>query len=85
MKKTLALIKELRGKSNAYIKSSFVIDGELVKDQRKISTGFNMFFFSVAIKLNAKLNSFRPFCASNSKVDGFRTISNKIVPGSIYM
>ena len=50
MKKTLALIKELRGKSKATVKSSFVIDGELVKDQRKVSTGFSMFFSSVAKK-----------------------------------
>ena len=85
MKKTWALINELRGKSKSSIKASFFIDGELVKDRRKISNGFNMFFSSVAKKLNAKLNSSRPVCTSNPEVDGFRAFFNKRVPGSIYM
>ena len=57
MKKTWALINELRGKAKTNIKASFIIDGDLIKDKRKISNGFNEFFSSVARKLNAKLNS----------------------------
>ena len=59
MKKTWALINELRGKTKLNIKASFVIDGELVRDKRQISNGFNMFFSSVARKMNTKLNSSR--------------------------
>jgi hypothetical protein len=57
MKKTWALINDLRGKSKTNIKASFIIDGKLVNDRRKISNGFNEFFSSVARKLNVKLNS----------------------------
>ena len=44
MKKTWALINELRGKSKQSIKSCFKIDGALVEDQREIANGFNTFF-----------------------------------------
>ena len=60
MKKTWELINELRGKAKTNIKASFIIDGELVKDKREISNGFNLFFSSVAKKLNAKLYSSKP-------------------------
>lgn len=59
MKKTWALINELRGKVKTNIKASFIINGELVKSKRKISNEFNQFFSSVARKMNAKLNSSR--------------------------
>ena len=59
MKKTWALINELRGKSKTNIKASFIINGELVKDKRQISNGFNLFFSSIARNMNAKLNSSR--------------------------
>ena len=87
MKKTWALINELRGKSKTNIKASFFIDGDLVKDRRTISNGFNMFFSSVAKKLNAKLNSSRPVYDSNPEQSqqGFRSFLNKRVPGSIFM
>lgn len=52
MKQTWALINELRGKAKTSIKASFKIDGELIKDKRVISNGFNMFFSSIAGKLN---------------------------------
>ena len=57
MKKTWALINELRGKVKNNIKASFMINDQLVTDQRKIANGFNSFFSSIARKLNAKLNS----------------------------
>jgi hypothetical protein len=50
MKKTWALINELRGKTRSSIKASFFIDGNLVKDKREISNGFNIFFSSNAKK-----------------------------------
>ena len=86
MKKTWALINELRGKANSGIKASFVIDGELVKDKRLISNGFNMFFSSVAKKLNAKLCSSRP--TGNDPSPGnnqYKKFFNKRVLGSIFL
>ena len=49
------------------IKALFVIDGNMVKDKREISNGFNLFFSSVAKKLNAKLNSSRPVGNTSSE------------------
>ena len=60
MKKTWALINELRGKSKCNIKSCFKIDGELVVNKREIANGFNNFFSSIARSMNTKL------CASSS-------------------
>ena len=60
MKKTWALINELRGKSKQSIKSCFKIDGALVEDQREIANEFNTFFSSIARNMNAKLCSSRP-------------------------
>ena len=57
MKKTWGLINELRGKVNENIPASFVINGQLVEDGRKISNEFNSFFASVARKLNVKICS----------------------------
>ena len=65
MKKTWALINELRGKTKTNIKASFIIDGKLVEDKREISNSFNIFFSSVARKLNAKLNSSTLVCGLN--------------------
>ena len=57
LKKTWALINELRGKNKSNIKASFVFNGKLVEDRRQISNEFNNYFASVAKKLNAKTNS----------------------------
>ena len=57
LKKTWELINELRGKKKTNIKASFIIDGQLVDDRRKISNEFNIFFSSVARKMNAKVYS----------------------------
>ena len=54
LKKTWGLINELRGKVKQNIKASFVINGEIIEDRRKISNEFNNFFASVAKKLNVK-------------------------------
>ena len=54
LKKTWALINDLRGNVKKNIKASFVIDGKLVVDRREISNEFNKFFVSVAKNLNAK-------------------------------
>ena len=44
LKKTWAIINELRGKVKSNIKASFVINGRLVEDRREISNEFNIFF-----------------------------------------
>ena len=85
MKKTWALINELRGKTKSSIKASFFIDGNLVKDKREISNGFNMFFSFIARKLNAKLNSSRPAGIANPNGLEFRNFFNRRVPCSIFM
>ena len=87
MKKTWALINELRGKSKANIKASFFINGNLVKDKREISNGFNLFFSSVTKKLNSKLHSSRPVGSADQSLNqpNFKKFFNKRVPGSIFM
>ena len=86
MKKTWALINELRGKANRGIKASFIVDGELVKDKRQISNGFNLFFSSVAKKLNAKLCSSKPIGnKTDLKHSQYTKFFNKRVLGSIFL
>ena len=87
IKKTWALINELRGKSKSKIKALFVIDGNMVRDKREISNGFNLFFSSVAKKLNSKLNSSRPVGSMSSEQNksGFKHFFNKRVSKSIFL
>ena len=89
MKKTWALINQLRGKAKSGIKASFIINGELVKDKRKISDGFNLFFSSIAKNLNSKLCSSKPISADNhistDESDSYKKFFNKRVPGSIFL
>ena len=54
IKKTWKLTNELRGKSKANIKASFIIDGNMVTDRREIADGFNTFFSSIAEKNERK-------------------------------
>ena len=68
MKKTWALINELRGKSKKSISSCFKIDSQLVEDNREIATGFNNFFSSIARNMNTKLYSSTP--STHSPVNG---------------
>ena len=83
MKKTWGLINELRGKVKQNIKASFVINGELIEDRRKISNEFNNFFASVAKKLNVKT------CSSTlnggSTNNDFRCYLNNRVQKSIFL
>ena len=60
IKKTWQLINELRGKRKTDIKASFIIDSKIVTDRREIANGFNIFFSSIAKKLNLKVQSSRP-------------------------
>ena len=86
MKKTWALINELRGKQKTNIKACFVIGGTLVYDKREIANGFNVFFSSVARKMNVKLNSSR--LASDqvwTENTDFSKYFNKPVCGSIFL
>ena len=50
-KATWKLINNLRGKTKSKILPSFIIDGELVTNKRKIATAFNNYFVSIAQKL----------------------------------
>ena len=87
MKKTWALINELRGKSKTNIKALFMIDGNLVKDKRQISNGFNMFFSSIARNMNAKLNSSRlaGVQENTSESISYKKFLSKRVSGSIFL
>ena len=55
LKKTWKLINELRGKTKATIKPSFVIDNQKITNRRVISNEFNKYFNSIASKLNDSL------------------------------
>ena len=55
-KKTWKIINELRGKENHKSKSSFLINGSLIKDCRIIANEFNQYFSSIATKLNESTN-----------------------------
>ena len=83
MKKTWGLINELRGKVKKNIKASFVINGQLVEDRRKMSNEFNSFFASVARKLNVKI------CSSTLNVEtpnnDFKSYLNDRVHQSIFL
>ena len=57
-KKTWKLINDLRGKLKNYIKTSFIINGEMVQDRRVIAKEFNVLFSSIARNLNTKIYSF---------------------------
>ena len=57
MKNTSKLINELRGNNKDKVSTSFVIDGKLVLDHREISNEFNLFFSSIAWKMNSKVYS----------------------------
>ena len=87
MKKTWALINELRGKSKTNIKASFIIDGNLVKDKRQISNGFNLFFSSIARNMNVKLNSSRlaEVQENTTQKDSYKKFFNKRVSSSIFL
>ena len=65
IKKTWDLINELRGKKKTDIRAYFIVDGNLVTERREIANGFNLFFSSVAKKLNLKVQSSRPIQSTN--------------------
>ena len=89
IKQTWALINELRGKTKSSIKALFKVDGKLVRDRREISNGFNMFFSSIASKLNAKLCSSRPVCdghgTGNESNTHYKKFFNKRTVNSIFL
>ena len=47
------IINNLRGMRNAKMSQSFIIDGEVVFQRRRIAEGFNNYFVSIAKKLNS--------------------------------
>ena len=83
LRKTWGIINELRGKIKRNIKASFIINGQLVEDRRQISNEFNIFFSSVARKLNAKLCS---STLNHNGTDGnFKSFLKNRVNNSIYL
>ena len=79
MKKTWALINELRGKSKKPISSCFKIDGKLVEDKREVATGFNNFFSSIAKNLNSKLYSSKPISENKKSLENFtKYLKNRV-------
>ena len=84
LKKTWALINELRGKVKQNIKASFVINGQIIEDRWKISNEFNNFFASVAKKLNTKT---RPSTlnADTQNIAFTSFFKNKRVKNSIFL
>ena len=60
IRKTWQLINELRGEKKTDLKASFIIDGQIVTERRDIANGFNLFFSSIARKLNSKVQMSRP-------------------------
>ena len=85
MKKTWALINELRGKSKKSLSSCFKIDGNLVEDKREIATGFNKFFSSIAKNLNSKLYSSKPVSGTSEATDKFTKYLKKRVCCSMFL
>ena len=55
-KKTWEIINELRGKEKSKNKSSFIVNGEIIKDRRTIANEFNQYFVSIAVKMNSITN-----------------------------
>lgn len=84
IKKTWELINELRGKSKSNIKTQFIIDGKLVEDRREISNGFNIFFSSMAQKMNTKLYS-STLIINNSMENDFKKYLRNRVGNSIFL
>ena len=85
MKKTWALINELRGKSKCNIKSCFKIDGELVLNKREIANGFNNFFSSIARNMNTKLCSSQPVSQLKSPNRSFADYLGNRVCSSMFL
>ena len=52
LKKTWCIINELRGKRNSPLKSKFIIDNQHITNHRVIANEFNIYFVSLASKLN---------------------------------
>ena len=76
-KKTWKIINELRGKTKATMKPSFIIDNQKITNRRVISNEFNKYFNSIASNLNdtlvdhnisdSKFSSFEHFLGPQNK------------------
>ena len=89
IKQTWELINELRGKGTTDIKASFIIDSQIVTDRREIANGFNLFFASIAKKLNSKVQSskFQQSETDRGNSKSFRNFLNvkKSIENSIFL
>ncbi len=88
LKKTWALINELRGKRKAGIKPQFIINNQRVMNRRVIANEFNKYFVSLASDMN-KL-AYSDISGAEglpiNAVTSFTTfLSSRVNPSSIYM
>ena len=82
MKKTWKIINELRGKRKTSTKPSFIINGQLIQDRRKIANEFNIFFTSIAEDMNKQLSSDELLVSETPTFDNYM---DKKVHGSIFL
>ena len=85
MKKTWKIINELRGKAKTPVKPSFIINGELIQDRRKIANEFNIFFTSIAEDMNKQLASDDLLILYTPNIPNFDSYMNSKTHGSIYL
>ena len=85
MKKTWAVINELRGKYKTPIKPDFIIDNNRITDRRVIANEFNKYFVSLAAKMNNEVYD-QPGIPINTFVSFERYLHNsKRSTNSIYL
>ena len=83
MKKTWAVINELRGKQKSSIKPSFIIDNQRIYDRRIIAHEFNKYFNSIATNMNKDFYESDGIPISN--VPSFSEYLTRPTINSIYM
>ena len=82
MKKTWALINQLRGKVKEPIKPSFIINDTVIKNRRIIANEFNNYFVSIATKMN---ESTAYGNVPISPLPDFTTFSSSRIVNSIFL
>ena len=80
-KKTWKLINELRGKKKQYVKSFFIINGQVIENRRKIANEFNNYFISVDTQLNESNKDELPILP----LPKFSDYLNNSISSSIFM
>ena len=84
-KKTWKIINELRGKENSKIRSTFQINGTLIKDRRIIANEFNDYFTSIAKNMNEALKTSTFDGIPIQDIPKFNTYLDSTVSDSIFL